>query len=397
MANIFLGEPPAAIKTWYIEHYGSQETPDVEDTTEWGKVVFAMESGCSDSNPVTVDGNTFTAGAGISGIKYEIKSGADPVDTTWINLGYNASIPEYVKYRRTVTGGYIRVWVKSTKSDLLADIAVGDQVYKRSYSETILDNEYTASEGETITAVSSDKFTYGNNCTYSVPMTITTSKGEYTFAGYNMTINSQAILLDTSVSDSDVYWDPYFDKTNYRNIWSASPLRNWMNTKGASIDVYRCDSDWVGGDATCNVSLPEKMAHEDGFLKNVAKTINRTWVHSSWDSIAGTRDSNNCEHVSDKFWLLGGGHVENGGKDYLNAEDKKYDTAKFASIYFDDASRTKYVMTSTGAVSGSAGDWWLRSASSNDDCDVGRVNCDGGIDYSGADDYGGVSPAALIG
>ena len=80
--------------------------------------------------------------------------------------------------------------MKSTKSDLLADIAVGDQVYKRTYSEDILDNVYTESEGEIITAVSDEKFTYGNNCTYSVPMSITTSKSYYEFCGYNMTINS---------------------------------------------------------------------------------------------------------------------------------------------------------------------------------------------------------------
>ena len=164
-----------------------------------------------------------------------------------------------------------------------------------------------------------------------------------------------------------------------------------MNTKGASIDVYQ------NGEATCNVSLPEKMAYEDGFLKNVAKTINRTWVHSAWNSVAGARDSNDCEHISDKFWLLGGGHVENGGDDELNAKDKKYDTAKFANIYFDNASRIKYFMTSAGEVSNTKSVWILRSSYLNDSTVAGIVSSNGSISFSVVNYRRAISPVCQIG
>ena len=133
----------------------------------------------------------------------------------------------------------------------------------------------------------------------------------------------------------------------------------------------------------------------DGFLKNVSRAINRTWVHSDWDSICTQdRDSNNCEHLSDKFWTLGIGNInctgQYSGSTYF--QDQNYDTSKFASIFnpsvdlnVSNTPRIKYIMSTDGTTGSSAVHWWLRSAYSNDDCDVGGVNGDGYIDISRAD------------
>lgn len=54
--------------------------------------------------------------------------------------------------------------------------------------------------------------------------------------------------------------------------------------------------------------LYSRLLANDGFMKNVAKAVNRTWVKD--DFISGkTLDENQCEHIVDKFWLLGNGNV----------------------------------------------------------------------------------------
>ena len=47
-SQIFLGEPPARIKAWIIEH-ASGDTPDPVDTSDWGQIVAKLEN-CSASD-----------------------------------------------------------------------------------------------------------------------------------------------------------------------------------------------------------------------------------------------------------------------------------------------------------------------------------------------------------
>lgn len=103
------------------------------------------------------------------------------VGITWKVLGYNASIPEYVKYKN----GSEYVFVPSTVSGLLTPITAGRGAFTREYNPTTGDFTYT-SVGS-VTAVSGS-FTYGNNCTFDVPMSVTVDGKEYTFTGYNITI-----------------------------------------------------------------------------------------------------------------------------------------------------------------------------------------------------------------
>ena len=125
--------------------------------------------------------------------------GTNAVNTRWIILGYNGSIPAMVKYRKSAGSGWKHVWVSSMKNDLLADIAVGDKVFIRAYDSESSDFVYT--EEAEITAVSGS-FTYGNNCTYSVPTQIVAGGKTYDFCGYNITFNSEA-LLETVQFDPD--------------------------------------------------------------------------------------------------------------------------------------------------------------------------------------------------
>ena len=102
----------------------------------------------------------------VSGVNYKI-SDSSTVPIAWKILGYNASIPEYVKYRRAVGDGYKHVWVSSVKSGLIAPIAVGDFARTRTYDLTTGDYDWSAdADSEAVTAVGSSTFAYGNNCPY---------------------------------------------------------------------------------------------------------------------------------------------------------------------------------------------------------------------------------------
>lgn len=181
--EIYLGEPSQRIKDWIIAH--SQPPAPVEPDTQWKNMVLALESGqYDDSNPMTLDGVSLAPGSALSDVNYVVEDGRDPVQTTWIVLGYNKEIPEYVKYKN----GDERVWVKSNTgaNGQLAPIVADAVVYTRSWDEAT--NEEFWTECGAVTSVGSSAFTYGNNCTYDVPTTITANGKEYTFAGYNITI-----------------------------------------------------------------------------------------------------------------------------------------------------------------------------------------------------------------
>ena len=246
--SIFLGMPPENIKNWIIEHGPEpSDVPDPVDTTEWGQVVAALEnctSGQFDSSTLAYTGSdslltAFNLGSGVSDLKYNIYSSSDPVDTTWINLGFNATVPEYVKYRRAIDGGWKHVWLKSLKSGLLAPIAIGDKVCLRDYNESTYDNDYYET-AEVVTAVAGS-FNYGNNATFSVPTSITTAKGTYDFCGYNFCLNSQPVLsVEGCIS---CIWSGDPDTYTGTNDWSQATLRKWLNTAGTVDGMRFYDTD----------------------------------------------------------------------------------------------------------------------------------------------------------
>lgn len=260
--RLILGRPPQHIINWIISHRQTIQ-PDELDNSKFGLITQALENCLSTdfsnlnyvgSDPVLI---ALKAGQEITDFQYKT-DGITDYNTTWINLGFNASIPEYVKYRTPVGSGYKHVWLKSTNSDgILSDIKIGDAVYTRSYSVDLLENVYE-DIGKTVASIDGS-FTYGNNNTYSVPMTVIVDGTEYTFCGYNITLNSKCRLYvdgkrlvsaDDGVSYSGALgtlWrnsngskqtQPYYisfdvggksNATYGRNRWGCSDMRKWMN------------------------------------------------------------------------------------------------------------------------------------------------------------------------
>ena len=95
-------------------------------------------------------------------------------------LGYNKDIPRFVKYKN----GDTRVYMDVLPGTSLLTSFNGANVYSTkdgSVSGFI----------ETVDSFSENMFTYGNNNTYSVPETITVKGTDYTFCGYNVTLQSK--------------------------------------------------------------------------------------------------------------------------------------------------------------------------------------------------------------
>lgn len=197
MTRLFLGNPPENIKQWIITHYDTEPSAPT-DGSPYGRIVAALEA-CSpsdfDMDTLEYKGTNKTlaklaVGAGVTS-KYEIKTDETPVDMTWINLGYNGSIPEYVKYKN----GNEKVYVRSITGDL-GDL-ITDFVRRKALKRTDFvdaSQNWLYEEIGDIADKSSDVFEYGNNNKYAVPMSITVGGKTYDFCGYNITLNSELAL-----------------------------------------------------------------------------------------------------------------------------------------------------------------------------------------------------------
>ena len=362
-----------------------QDQPDPWGSDSWANLVLELESGSMPSG-MAVGGSISNA----STYMYNANNNSR-APFTWRILGKDLSIPEYVKYRRVVGDGYKRIYVKSIDSNGLHTISTGDATYVRDFAA----DTYT-STGKTVASISGS-FTYGNLNTYNVPASITVDGDEYTFAGYNLTLDSTGLLyIDTT--NYKVFDDT---KTGYqygRNCWAISDLRAWMS-----------------GNLTTRFTGTSGDAAE--FTKYVVPCVNRTWVYPEENyrtAIGNLTDGSICVQdssdyysiTSDKFWLLGSKNMNVVGSWF---KDNSYDTSVFSGVFSnvyntDDQSgnigekNIKYLMDSTGSVGSSAGGWWLRSAYTNDSSGVGDVYDDGCV-YSGnaSNSYGAVAPAVLIG
>jgi len=315
-------------------------------------------------------------GGALSEVKYKL-SDSVTANTDWKILGYSSSIPEYVKYRTNAkNGGYKHVWIKSTANDLLRVIANGDTAYTRTFDSTT--GAYTYTVFGTISNIAGS-FTYGNNCTYSVPTSFDCEGKTYVFCGYNITIQSDCCLN----WDGSYYrtFNPYSGKYS---TWSAAEIRSWLNS-----------------------TIKAKL-NFNGLLSNISRTVNRTWVHSTNRS-GLSLDSNYCTHTADDLWLLGMGNINCTGK-YGSDEyfkDQYYDTSIFSDVFkhrdplyqeeTEPRYRAKYYLTSTGTKSSSACWWWLRSAYSDYYYYVGYVYDNGGVYHNFCYNSYGVAPACVIG
>ena len=142
-----------------------------------------------------------------------------PVNTDWIVIGYNKTVPRYVKYRKfdSELGSYNYVFVSSlddsatsTQFRLLdgstqtrnivtgtlceRPIVVGCRVFTRNYDEQETEWDYEDS-GNTVLSVSNETFTYGDGAfAYTVPTEITVDGDVYEFCSYTMTLQPRCCL-----------------------------------------------------------------------------------------------------------------------------------------------------------------------------------------------------------
>lgn len=234
--NIFLGEPPANVKAWIIEHYTPPVPPippvgatnryynfsvtpsqiNVEGTlfaNHLGNLIWDSYTECLENFQDSMIGEQLPAVGSTIQVPYKVYDAGNFVMTTWQVLGYNGSIPEYVKY----INGNDKIFVRSVEEDpsnanyqLLKSSFAGSPTY------TCDDEGTFTADGKSVASVGDSSFTYGTtNATYgttateagsyAVPTSITVSGITYTFAGYNFEI-APMYLLPVMHSDGTVLY-----------------------------------------------------------------------------------------------------------------------------------------------------------------------------------------------
>jgi len=150
--------------------------------------------------------------------------------TSWRILGYNKSIPQYIKYRRaTEDGTYDYKYVSSVNDTvssvefkllngttldrkvligdlyLKSSISAGDQVYSCEY-DSVNDIPVYKLEDYDLAEIPAgySSFTYGDYNTFSAPMKIVANGYEYDFCGYTMTIQPQDLLTGAHPTNDNV-------------------------------------------------------------------------------------------------------------------------------------------------------------------------------------------------
>ena len=409
---------------------------------DWEELAAKLES--FDAGMI---GSTLPAVGSEISVKYKVDAEGDFVNTPWQVLGYNGSIPEYVKYKY----GEQRIFVRSveenqnsTNYQLLKSSFAGSPVYNRS-----ADGIYSLVSGKTVASVGNTNFTYGTTNTtygttattrgsYSVPTSITVDGIVYEFAGYNMTL-APKYLLPVKNNGVVLYHQQFDSGRGYYSMgqcdWSTSMSRSWLNDNWTAIQ-NRCAGQQWNDKANSNAQtraikgmIDRVQSGSRSFFAHVMPTVNRTWtgnydgeynfryrrdkngkiITSSSIGYDPTKanadglkylDSNQCEHCIDKFWLLGTGHANISG---VQDADKYNDTCVFSNSF---SSRIRYLMKEDGTGDTAALTWRLRSANatqywyttdSNDVCSVYKDHGGtAGFDDANITNNGALLPACTI-
>ena len=215
--------------------------------------------------------------------------------------------------------------------------------------------------------------------------------------------------------------DFFAPDADYTNDWSGSQIRAWLNGNN-NVDLSQqiwkyFDNSYSAQAQTTGNVIPKfttRFGADNGFLDNIVQVVNRTWVwgtstrNTLWNK--KVLDNNKCEHVIDKFWLLGVGQVNCSGSNtsqYFNGY--QYETTiyselfKNTDIWTNESSRIRLLMKEDGTKFAIARYWRLRSAYSNTSHEyssriVGYVYGSGFVysDYAYITDYGALLPACTI-
>jgi len=256
-------------------------------------------------------------------VPYKVDPDGEAVDTEWMILGYNKDIPRFVKYK------------DSDGNKVYMDVLPGTSLLSSFSGANVYSTKEVSESGliGTVTATGGSPFEYGNNNKYSVPgkitvkEKITVNETEYTFCGYNVTLQSKYGLA--AKYKGNLYTYAQFDSENH-NDWRTSEIRKWLNETDGVVK-----QGWSGNSGALNngeiVGLLSRLP-DTSFTNNIIPTVTRTWVYSqngiSWRD--GTEDSNGCQHLADKFRLLGEGNI-NSNVDWMN--DDTSDTSIFNEVF----------------------------------------------------------------
>ena len=338
----------------------SEERP--EDLPEPSLSVNLMSS-----NYILNDGYVDDSGTYISvDTVAKITENLDKLSTVnfpWMIWGYDIDIPEYVKYRNGNDFVYVRS-VQDVSSDWnvagsIVDDFVGKEIFECSWNSESYKREYSAIN--TVKSVSDEEFTYGNNCTYSVPTKITDNDGkEYTFCGHTATLHSKNLVTSTNDNGTVMHRVMPFRYVNSSvgsNIYSKSLMR-YYNNQRLGYSEYTPPEETtihVGHWLASTNGLVTKFFGDVVFLKRITGQVNRVWneQHPSEPDIC-----------IDEFGMIPCGEIG-----YLSAEfiPISCDTS-IHSLYSSDQvdeRRIKYGMSIDGKLSSfddlSVG-WWLRSS-----------------------------------
>jgi len=257
----------------------------------------------------------------------------DDVDLSWIVLGYNGTVPQYVKYKNGKNYVYV-----SSVDDTVAEygflraIAAGCKTYSRSWSDETLRNVFTDT-GKTVASVGSETFTYGQtnaNCGtaattaegYSVPMSIVVDGTTYSFCGYTMALQTQHLLGSSkdgaTITEATCAFSYATSSSTRRTRWSDSHERVFLNSRCGHNEITypRWTPTGVNNMLEFTNGIGLKLAKDKSFLKRCPPTIARNWVYSTYRDGGAALDSNYVEYTANDFILAGSAN--------LNATDNNY-------------------------------------------------------------------------
>ena len=87
----------------------------------------------------------------------------------------------------------------------------GKEIYRCKWSKKLFKKSYFKT-GKTVKSVSDETFTYGDNCTYSVPASITDSDGTvYTFCGHTVTLHAKNPVTSTNDNGQKLRCSDHFN------------------------------------------------------------------------------------------------------------------------------------------------------------------------------------------
>ena len=99
----------------------------------------------------------------------------------------------------------------------------------------------------------------------------------------------------------------FFD-TGGRNRYGQASIRGILNDISGTAPAFYASQNWSETGHYQMKSLASKLSADDGFLRCSQKTVNKTFVNSHLKSGVAL-DKDGCEHVVDKFWILGSGNI----------------------------------------------------------------------------------------